>query len=221
MKRERLFARIPSPRVGRYGIADQDIARIQVVPELVEELTDCLRSDDETDVIFGLYFAECLRPRADFSTVAGPSLPTIAPLIRTSLTHSSPRVRAGAVRAFAAFRESYVDYAVVMRDFLRSPDSEVRRAALRVAPSFLTSKELDILLPLRDDPEFGETGGMGGPLRYDLRDFALEIAEHIAGRQFDSGDCLERRDSTQISWRSWSAFTQWLEGQKKWKLFGR
>jgi len=220
VNRERLFARLPSPRVGRYGIAEQDIARVQVVPQAVDELIDCLKSDDETDVIFGLYFAECLRPRADFSTVARLSLPKIASLIRASLGHSSPRVRADAVRAFAAFRESYGDYAIITRDFLHSPDSGVRRNALGSAPSFLSSTELGILLAFRNDPEFGETGGMGGPLRYDLRDFALEIAEHIAGQRFDTGDCVECRDGRQISWRSWSAFTQWLENRKKRSFFG-
>jgi hypothetical protein len=219
VKRERLFARIPAPRVGTHGIADQDVARVQVVPELVEEILDCLRSDDKTDVVFGLYFAERLKPRPDFAAAVTLSLSTLTSMIRGLLTHSDRQVRADAVRAFVAFRKGYDDYATKMREFLRSPDPQTRREALRAAPTFLSSKQLDILLPFRDDPEFGETGGMGGPQRYDIRDFALEIAEHIAGRKFDSGDCLERRDGTEISWRSWNEFTQWLEGKKRWSLF--
>jgi hypothetical protein len=219
LKRERLFARIPPSSVGSYGVAAQDIARIQVVRELIQEVIDCLRSDDETDITFGLYFAEHLRPRSDFIALAEASLPMMASLIRTSVIHPSPQVRGHAVRAFVAFRECYEDYSVVMRGLLGSSDAQLRRAALIAAPSFLSSKELEILLPFRDDPEFGETGGMGGPLRYDLRDLALEIAERIAGRKFDNGDCLERRENTEIFWRSWSAFTQWLEGKKRWRFF--
>lgn len=220
MKRVRLFARIPKPTIGQYGIAVEDIARVQVDTGVVEEVIECLQSDDELDVTFGLYFAECLRPRADFVSVSGTMLLKIATLIRNNFTHPSPRVREDAVRAFVAFRSSYEDYTTAMREFLQSPQSQIRRTALRAAPTFLSSKELEVLLPFRDDPEFGETGGMGGPLRYDLRDLALEIAERIAGRQFLDGDCSERRAEQEISWRNWRSFTQWLEGKKKWRLLG-
>jgi hypothetical protein len=57
-------------------------------------------------------------------------------------------------------------------------------------------------------------------VRYELRDYALEIAEHIAGQRFESGDCLEQRNGATISWRSWSAFTRWLDSTKKFSLFG-
>jgi hypothetical protein len=206
--------------VGAHGIVHEDIARIQIVPDVVEEIIACLRSEDDVDVTFGLYFAECLQPRAEFTALAEPSLPTIASLIRALLSHSSRQVREGAIGAFVAFRERYHDFILVMRVLLRSPDSEIRRAALLAASSFLSSKHLDSLLPFRDDAAVSETGGMGGPLRYNLRDFALEIAERIAGQRFDSGDCSECRDGREISWRSWSAFTRWLDGRKKWSVFG-
>jgi len=210
-KRQRLFARIP-PRGSRIGISPQDIAGISVDLALVGELQECLRSNDDADVVFGLYFCEHLRPRTDFQWAAESAFADLASLIRDCLTHPNPRVRADAIGAFAAFRDSYDGYGAVMRALLRSPDSEARRPALRAASTFVSPSELDVLLPLRSDPLFGETGGMGGgPLRYLLRDYALEIAEHIAGRQFDSGDNLERREGITISWRSWAAFVRWLE----------
>jgi hypothetical protein len=220
VKRERLFARIPPPRAPN-GISPQDIGRISVDSTVVDDLLDCLRSDDDLDAGFGLYFAEHLRPRPDFCAVAEPSFPALASLIRDSLTHSNSQVRVAAIGALVAFRESYEGDGAVMRAFLRSPEPAMRREALRAAPSFLSAKELGALLPFRDDTVFIETGGMGGPLRYDLRDYALEVAEHIAQRRFDSGDCMERREGSTIYWRSWGAFTRWLETQKTWRIFRR
>jgi len=219
-KRQRLFARIP-PRGSRIGISPQDIAGVSVDPALVGELKECLRSNDDSDVVFGLYFCEHLRPRTDFRLVAESAFEDLASLIRDCLAHPNPRVRADAIGAFAAFRDSYDGYGAVMRALLRSPDSEARRPALRAASTFVSPSELDVLLPLRNDPLFGETGGMGGPLRYVLRDYALEIAEHIAGRPFDSGDNLERREGLIKSWRSWAAFVRWLESRKHRRAFGR
>ena len=219
-KRQRLFARIPL-RGSRIGISAQDIAGISVNPALVGELKECLQSDDDVDVGFGLYFCEHLRLRTDFCLVAESALEDLASLIRDCLMDPNPRVRADAIGAFVAFRDCYDGYEAVMRALLRSPDSEARRAALRAAPTFVSPSKLDVLLPLRNDPLFGETGGMGGPQRYELRDFALEIAEHIAGRPFDSGDNLEQLEGLTISWRSWAAFVRWLESSKQRRAFGR
>ena len=220
-KRQRLFARIP-PRGSRIGISPQDIAGVSVDPALVGELKECLRSNDDSDVMFGLYFCEHLRPRTDFQWVAESAFEDLASLIRDCLIDPNPRVRADTIGAFAAFRDSYDGYAPVMRALLRSPDPGARRAALRAASTFVSPSELEVLLPLRNDPLFAETGGLGGgPQRYLLRDYALEIAEHIAGRQFDSGDNLERREGITISWRSWAAFVRWLESRRHWRGFGR
>ena len=219
MKRERLFARIPAPRASKYGIGADDILRVPVSPELVRDLLDCLRSDDELDLIFGLFFAEHLRDRADFANLAEPSIPDLAAAIRSALTHPSSRVRPAAVDALVAFRTSYDDYATVMRDQLAADDSQTRRAALAAGPTYLAAQDLGVLLPFRNDSEVSETGGMGGPLRYTTRDLALEVAERIAGREFPAGDCFERLDGSLVSWRSWSAFTGWLDSKKKWRFF--
>ncbi len=221
VNRELLFARVPKPTVGQSGIAEQDVARARVDDAVVGELLACLNSNDPVDVTFGLFFAQGLRQREEFLVVAEPQLPTIAAGIRAALNHTCSQVRQLAVEAFAAFHQSYDDYPTRMREFLRSQDAGIRRAALRAAPSFLLPSEVEALLSFRADPEFGETGGMGGPLRYDIRDYALAVAEHIAGRRFDSGDCFERRDGMEISWRSWASFTQWLETRKPRRFFGR
>lgn len=215
MKRELLFARIPPPRACNYGITADDIFRIPVSPELVAALLDCLNSDDELDLIFGLMFAEHLRTKSDFCSIAEPSLPAITATIRSALAHASPRVRAHAIRAFVAFRTSFDDYAAVMRDQLAGADQQPRGEALAAAPTYLAAEDLPALLPFRDDSEVSETLCMGGPLRYTTRDLALEIAERIAGRQFAADDCFERVDGSRVSWRNWSAFTRWLDSKKK------
>ena len=220
MKREQLFARIPAPHASKYGIGANDILRIPASPDLVSDLLDCLRSDDELDLIFALMFAEHLRTRPDFCRLAEPSLPVLAAGIRSALAHSIPRVRASAIRAFVAYRSCFGDYSTVIRSFLSDTDSQIRSEALVAAPTFLATSELAVLLPFRDDPEASETGGMGGPLRYLTRDLALSIAERIAGQQFSAGDCFERVDGSSVSWRSWSTFTQWLDSKKRWSFLG-
>lgn len=215
VKRERLFAKIPAPRASKYGITPGDILRIPAAPELVTDLLDCLHSDDELDLIFGLMFAEHLRSIPDFCNLAEPSLPALLAAIRSALAHSSSRVRAGAVLAFVAFRASYDDYVVTMREQLAAADPQPRQAALAAAPTYLAAEDLDALLPFRDDSEVSETRCIGGPLRFTTRDLALEVAERIAGRQFPADDCFERVDGSRVSWRSWSSFTRWLDSNKK------
>ena len=214
MKRSRLFSRIPHPRTSSYGITVKDILRISACPELVTDLLDCLHSDDELDLIFGLMFAEHLHSRPDFFRIAEPSRQDLTMAIRAALANTSSRVRADAVRAFVAYRSSFDDYSTVIRSVLCGPDAQARREALVAAPTFLAPRELSVLLPFRDDPEVYETLCMGGPLRYRNRDLALSIAERIAGRQFSAGDCSERMDGSSVSWRSWSAFTQWLDSRE-------
>ncbi len=223
MSYERLLARIPPPR-SKFGVSTNDIERVTVVPELTEEVKECLCSEEELDLIFGLYFAARLRLREDFCALASASLPEIAALIRSAMDHGSIRVRSGAVPAFVSFRSHYPDYIAVMQGLLHSPDSSIRREALAAAPTFIFKGDLHLLLPFQHDTCAGETGGMGGPLRYETRDLALEMAERIAGRSFANGDCFEMRDGKRVSWRSWSRFTQWLESRSRgfWRrLFGR
>ena len=220
VKRERLFAQIPAPRLSKSGIAADDILRVPAAPELVCNLLDCLHSEVEIDIVFGLMFAENLHQRPDFERLAKPSLPALTAAIRSAVEHASLRVRASAVRSFVTYRAYFDDYSAVMRSFLISSEPLIRREALVAAPTFLASGELAALLPFREDLESSETGGMGGPLRYTTRDLALETAELIVGRPFSAGDCFERREGSEVSWRSWSAFIQWLEGERKGSFFG-
>jgi hypothetical protein len=147
--------------------------------------------------------------------MASSSLPEIATLIRSRLEHASERVRAGAIRAFVAFRSHYLDYAAAMGQLLQSQDAAIRHEALAASPTFISDDELDFLLPFQHDTLAGETGGMGGPRRYVVRDLALEMAEMIAGRTFENGDCFELRDGSKVWWRSWSRFNQRLESRSE------
>lgn len=106
MNYEHLLARIPPPRASKIGVSAQDIDRVVVVPQLVHELRNCLQSDDESDLIFGLYFAERLRTRPEFCAVANASLAEIATLIRSALAHPNVRVSVAAMRAFVSFERS-------------------------------------------------------------------------------------------------------------------
>ncbi len=220
-KLEKLFSHIPNPRIGKHGIANKDIARIVVTTSLLPDILDCLESKDELDITFALFFLEELKVRPDFRVASSSALKSITARIRELLHHANVRIRVDAARAFVAFRDNFSDYHGVMLDLLGSSDAQIKRIAVAAAPTFLSPKNLGELLRFRNEPTFGETGGMGGPMRYDLRDLALQTAEQIAGKSFYVGDCSEHQNGIQISWRSWSAFATWLESKKKWRLFGK
>jgi len=218
-KLDRLFAHIPKPRIGEYGIADKDVQHIVVAPQLVIDIRECLESGDDLEIGFALFYLENLSARPDFREVAGQTLNSFLTHIRKLLCHESYQIRSEATRTFVAFRSDIADYSKTMFELLHSSDPAVNLVALWAAPTFLSIADLGQLLPFQEDSDFGETGGMGGPKRFHNRDLALETAENIAGVSFSNGDCFEMRDGVQVSWKSWSVFNNWLEGKKKRKWF--
>jgi hypothetical protein len=217
---KRLLARIPEPRISPVGICDDDIARIPVTPDFIAELLECLKSSEPLDLTMGFFIARAGLGNPEFSKVAGRDLSRIAELARRAFAHLDRRVRSSALATVVAYRTLYDDYANLMLGQLASEDASCRRIAVGAAPTYLTARDLTLLVPFHNDPEYGETGGMGGPLRYTIRDLALEVAEQIAGRSFPAGECSERVNETTVSWRSWASFLRWINRPKLWRMFG-
>lgn len=194
----------------RVGIDADLIAKIPVEPALIDDLWAALESEDELDVGFGLFFLHELLRRPEFLKAIDPRSAHFAKKMRDLVTGGSSKLQAEAIPSFVAFRSFYPDFAAIMKELLSNSNVVVRRAALDFASFFLTKKDLKLLIEFKDDTQFDETLGNGGPLRYTMRDGALEQAERIAGKSFANGDCFETRDGAQISWRSWSSFLNWL-----------
>jgi hypothetical protein len=209
VKRELLFARVPGER-GQIGIGAPAIAQMPLEPAVVDELWDCLTSTDELDVTFGLFFLDELLRRAEFMNILQGRAGEFAQRLKELVTGTSTKLQADAIAPFVSFQEFHADFTSIMKGLLKSSDVVVRSAALDAAHLFLKRKDLKLLLAFREDKQADETERMGGPLRYTMRDRALEQAERIAGRSFANGDCFEMRDGEKVSWRSWSSFLNWL-----------
>lgn len=221
MIHKRLLARIPEPRTHPVGICAADVQRVPCTPEFIAELMECLESEDPMDLKMGLFFAETASGNPEFSKFGRASLARIAALACQALGHPDRQVQTSALETVVGYRAFCDGYRNLMLGQLASETPGCRRVALAAAPTFLTDQDLALLMPFHKDSEYGETGGMGGPLRYTTRDLALEVAERIAGRRFPAGDCSEQANGTTVSWRSWSSFMRWINRPRWWRMFGR
>jgi imidazolonepropionase-like amidohydrolase len=220
-KLQKLFARLPKSRTSKLGIAAEDTAVAQVDGQIGAELVECLESGDATDASFALWFVEHLCPREDFLKAIQQWRTQLETAVLRLIAHPEFNVREAAVRAFTLLGYGRKDYHHEMLKLLRSGDSAIRRIALEMAPHFLSKDDLGELLTFRNDAEYGETLGMGGPLRYTSRDLALAVAERISGMSFANSDCQTTIDGRTVSYRSWAKFDNWLAADRKpsWRPF--
>jgi hypothetical protein len=121
-----------------------------------------------------------------------------------------------AVQIFAVWGRHRSDYRSVCEPLLGHPAAHIRSTALSFAPCYIPRRSLDVLFNFRRDPFVCETGGMGGPLRYVLRDQALAILEKLTEcPKVLAGDCFEDTDNGRASYRTWVPFLNWYEKNKK------
>jgi hypothetical protein len=217
---KRLLARIPKPRTYKVGICANDIARIPVTPDFIADLLECLGSVEPLDLKFGFFIAECALKNPLFVKAARNAREQIAALARQAVSHPDRQVQSSALQTVVAYRTFCSDYRNLMLGQIASGNAACQRVALAAAPTFLEKQDLALLMPFRTHPEYGETGGMGGPLRYTTRDLALQVAELIAGRRFPDGDCSETVNDSTVSWRGWSTFIRWINRPRLWRMFG-
>ena len=118
-----------------------------------------------------------------------------------------------AARIFIFWGSHRADYGRVCMSLLNHENENVRTTALGLAGIYLKPIEYSHLVKFRSDRAFSEIG-MGGPLRYLVRDYALEVLERLTGCPKADGDCFEDTSEGRISYRSWSPFLTWFEQNK-------
>ena len=92
----------------------------------------------------------------------------------------------------------------------------IRMTALSYAGYYLPAGSFSLLFEFQHDPFVAETGGMGGPPRYILRDHALDVLERLSHCPvLAAGDCFEDTPEGRVSYRSWSRFLNWYERNKQ------
>jgi hypothetical protein len=127
---------------------------------------------------------------------------------------SVERLDDSAVRIFIVWGAHRPDHRRACLTLLRHPGNFVRMVALSYARAYLKSADIPELFEFRNDPDISEIG-MGGPLRYILRDHALEILERLTKcPSLNGGDCFDETREGRVSYRSWTPFLNWYERHK-------
>lgn len=215
---QRLFEHARPFRTGEFGPSLEDVGRIPIVPALINDLAAALDSNDLTDQKVGLFFCEgllLLVPQdSELAKVVAPRI--------ERLTHSGDElVRSVAVPAFIHLRQQVPAYRERMLEFVKDLAPSVRNAALCASQTFLSTGEVLPLISFQNDHYVSETGGMGGPWRYVLRDEALCRIEAALGRSFRKHELSESQNGQVIFWWDWAPFLEWWSKRNRpWrKLF--
>ncbi len=131
---------------------------------------------------------------------------------------SSDRAVASALasRIFLAWGGHRSDYRATCSRLLQHADPTVRWTALSYAGSYLRRGDLRELLEFRLDPYVSETSGMGGPLRFTIRDHALHVLTVLTNCKVeDAGDCFTDTTDGRGFFRSWSPFLNWFDKHER------
>jgi len=116
----------------------------------------------------------------------------------------------GAVEIFVAWGGHRHDHTGICVKILDHPQAWIRKIALIYSGSFLPSSDYAKLFKFRHDPEVSEIA-MGGPLRFMLRDQALDVLKRLTKCPVVEGDCFEQTPDGNIYYRSWTPFLNWFE----------
>ncbi|MBI3849805.1 MAG: hypothetical protein HY298_05885 [Verrucomicrobia bacterium] len=137
-----------------------------------------------------------------------------ADAIADCIPDSDAKIIAEVVLIFVFWGNRRADYRDTCIKLLSHPYEEVRETALKCSSIFLRRSEYSKLFEFRRDPSFSETMGMGGPLRFTVRDEALRTLESLTNAPKSDGDCFENTSEGKVSYRSWSPFLNWFEQNK-------
>ena len=121
---------------------------------------------------------------------------------------------AAAAEIFVNWGVHRADYRINCLSLLRHPDVEIREATLKCAGKFLHPSEFSHLFIFREDSYISEIS-MCGPLRYMLRDYALDTLKWLTKCPVKEDDCFHDTPDGRVSYRSWSPFLNWFEKHKR------
>jgi hypothetical protein len=192
------------------GIGLEAIAKIQLTRDVLDDVLECLRSAQSSEIGWGLFFVRGLLdsdPPQELLRFLVEKLP--------SWTRSeSEDVRERAVPLLVRLRSNFVDYRAMMLQCLKDANPVVRGRALNEYQTFLSAEDIPILLELRNDNYMSETS-MYSPLIYPLRNKALSIIEHLSGKVFAKDENVKALDDGHtVYWWDWAACLEWWEHRK-------
>jgi hypothetical protein len=143
------------------------------------------------------------------------------PIRRMAADNVASHVEAGSKEIDPAAAEIFVNWGVHRGDYiatclslLRHPDVEIRGAVLKCAGKFLHPAEYSQLFMFWQDPCISEIA-MCGPLRFMLRDYALDVLKWLTKCSVKEDDCFNDTPDGRVFFRSWSPFLNWFENHKQ------
>lgn len=203
---KRLINRAKKFSPGSPGVGLEDIGRLVPDRALEADLAECLTSDDPTENLWGLFFCEGLHIAAKLAESTKLVLLPRIPVLRKS---PDDQTRSATVPVEVSLRESLPKFKEWMLEHLTDKYVGVRKYALGHAEEFLSSGEIEALLPFVDDPYIAETS-MDGPCVYPLRNAALEKIETLVNERFEKREKTEALpDGDVVFWWDWSPFLEW------------
>jgi hypothetical protein len=201
---------------GSVGMGLDDFKDVPLTEDLLRAILDCLKSADKIDRRFGLFACEGVLTRRGLNAL-GPELrETLLGQLPASQGDEDPSNREQSIRLLIELRDLFPGYRDLMLRHLKASDSFVKLYALSVYETFLTKKDVPILLNLQWDEYYMEEG-MGSPVhRYVVRNKALEVIEKLCGRHFRTNELFVTLDSGHMAyWRDWEPFLQWWQRRTK------
>ncbi len=197
-----------------HGVALEDFNSIPATPDLGDEIIQGLQSDDPVDRRVSLFFCEGFL-RSGRLNLLGERLVNALPLnLKRLIEDKDDLSRGAALPLLVLMRAQFPEYRSAMLKALLDSDAQVRMAALNAADTFLKTGEIEPLLSFERDLYLSETGGMGGPLHYVLRDDALAKIECMAGKQFAKHELTEIKESEVVFWWDWNPMLEWYRASK-------
>lgn len=213
---ERLIARAQPFKLDSIGISANDIARIPLTNEMIGEVEECLSNSDVAELKWGLWFANGMldsNPPEEF-------LKRLLLRVPIWLKHEEWDVRNRALELFVRLRTNYKGYRETMLKMLQDPETAVRWEVLKAYRTFLTPKDIPLLLSFQNDEYMTETE-MGSPLVYAIRNDALAAIEDLCGRKFKKTEKVKPVEGTlMVYWWDWQPFLDWWgKRQSKWRFW--
>ena len=213
---ERLLERVRPFKGDSVGIGIEHIAKMPLSSEAVADIFECLRSENVSDLSWGLWFAQGVLD-------SNPPQELLRFLVRQLpkwIAHHQEALREHALPLLIRLRENFPGYRSMMLRCLKDPDPDVRTNALAAYETFLTEKDIPLLLEFEQDDYMSETS-MNSPLIYAIRNQALAIIERLCGQKFPKHENVKAiEDGHTVYWWDWRPFLDWWEKQRrKWRFW--
>lgn len=198
-------------------ISVSDIQALPLDQSLVADICDCLKSDDVPTLSTAFFFLDSLLQKNPGKAFGEDFFTFLVKRVRELLSHESSFVCSKALELFIWLRKNYSDYREIMLGYLASSDLGLRKIALSNFDTYSVANEISPLIRFSTD-DYAAEYSMLGPMRYDLRDLALEKIESVAKIKFRLTEVTEPYDGGMVSWYDWKLFQKWwIENQGKFK----